>query len=182
MVAAEDGQNGEQGFALFANSKRKRKNIKSSEPPEVAPKHAKHEQLQQEEPPPTTGAEEPAGPGPSSLSLQERAESFRALGLSEHLCTVCQTLGMQRPTQVQTGCIPAILAGKDVVGVAQTGSGKTAAFALPILQRLARDPYGVFALVLTPTRYKASTRGFASQCLIFTRVDQQGTSQDNIIC
>ena len=42
--------------------------------------------------------------------------------------------------------------GRDVIGSAQTGSGKTAAFALPILQALAADPYGVFALVLTPTR------------------------------
>ena len=59
---------------------------------------------------------------------------------------------MTRPTPVQAACIPAALAGRDVVGVAQTGSGKTAAFALPLLQRLARDPYGVHSLVLTPTR------------------------------
>ncbi|MEW5314214.1 MAG: hypothetical protein WDW38_005728 [Sanguina aurantia] len=59
---------------------------------------------------------------------------------------------MTKPTAVQRGCIPAVLAGKDVIGLAQTGSGKTAAFALPILQILAKDPYGVFALVLTPTR------------------------------
>jgi len=43
--------------------------------------------------------------------------------------------------------------GRDAIGSALTGSGKTAAFALPILQALATDPYGVFALVLTPTRY-----------------------------
>ena len=48
--------------------------------------------------------------------------------------------------------IPALLAGRDGIGVAQTGSGKTAAFALPLVQRLARDRYGVYALVLTPTR------------------------------
>ena len=65
---------------------------------------------------------------------------------------VCKSLGMVRPTQVQRGCIPAILGGRDVLGTAHTGSGKTAAFALPILQRLAREPYGIFALVLTPTR------------------------------
>lgn len=59
---------------------------------------------------------------------------------------------MTRPTHVQQGCIPQILAGRDVIGLAQTGSGKTAAFALPILQKLAKDPYGVFALVLVPTR------------------------------
>ena len=44
-------------------------------------------------------------------------------------------------------------AGEDVIGQAKTGSGKTAAFALPILEKLAEDPYGVFALVLTPSRY-----------------------------
>lgn len=77
---------------------------------------------------------------------------FRGLGLSEWLCGVCKSLGMNTPTEVQRGCIPAILQGRDVIGLAQTGSGKTAAFALPILQSLAKDPYGVFALVLTPTR------------------------------
>lgn len=60
--------------------------------------------------------------------------------------------GIKRPTQVQVGCIPAILGGRNVIGTAQTGSGKTAAFALPILQHLAKDPFGVFCLVLTPTR------------------------------
>lgn len=59
---------------------------------------------------------------------------------------------MLRPTPVQCACIPAVLAGRDCIGVAQTGSGKTAAFALPVLQRLACDPFGVFCLVLTPTR------------------------------
>jgi ATP-dependent RNA helicase DDX49/DBP8 len=44
------------------------------------------------------------------------------------------------------------IVGKDVIGGAKTGSGKTAAFALPILQKLSEDPYGVFAVVLTPTR------------------------------
>lgn len=83
--------------------------------------------------------------------LQE-ADSFMQLGLSEWLDKVLRGLGMTQPTEVQRGCIPAILAGRNVIGVAHTGSGKTAAFALPILQKLARDPYGVFALVLTPTR------------------------------
>ena len=78
--------------------------------------------------------------------------TFRQLGLSEWLDRVCAGLGMRQPTQVQRGTIPAVLAGRNVIGVAHTGSGKTAAFALPILQRLAKDPYGVFALVLTPTR------------------------------
>ena len=85
------------------------------------------------------------------LELDETA-TFRDLGLSEWSDKVCGSLGMAHPTLVQRGCIPAILQGRDVIGVAHTGSGKTAAFALPILQKLSKDPYGVFALVLTPTR------------------------------
>ncbi|KAG6533373.1 hypothetical protein ZIOFF_007240 [Zingiber officinale] len=78
--------------------------------------------------------------------------SFAELGLSEWAVDTCRELRIERPTTVQSRCIPRILAGDDVLGIAQTGSGKTAAFALPILNRLAEDPYGVFALVVTPTR------------------------------
>ncbi|XP_058794004.1 probable ATP-dependent RNA helicase DDX49 isoform X2 [Phymastichus coffea] len=61
-------------------------------------------------------------------------------------------LGLKNAKPIQKNCIPAILEGKDVIGCAKTGSGKTLAFALPILQKLSEDPYGIFALVLTPTR------------------------------
>eukprot|EP00210_Caulerpa_lentillifera_P001289 g1242.t1 len=82
----------------------------------------------------------------------EEEVSFEALGLSEWISSTCRVFGMLRPTSVQAACIPPILQGRPVIGIAQTGSGKTAAFALPILQKLVKDPYGVFALVLTPTR------------------------------
>jgi ATP-dependent RNA helicase DDX49/DBP8 len=59
---------------------------------------------------------------------------------------------MRDPTPVQRNCIPTILQGKDTLACAKTGSGKTAAFALPILHTLAIDPFGVYAVVLTPTR------------------------------
>jgi ATP-dependent RNA helicase DDX49/DBP8 len=89
-------------------------------------------------------------------SLNQNPEStttsFADLGLSEWAVNTCKELGMKRPTPVQTHCVPKILEGSDVLGLAQTGSGKTAAFALPILNKLAQDPYGVFALVMTPTR------------------------------
>ncbi len=61
-------------------------------------------------------------------------------------------IGLKKPTAIQQNCIPPILEGKDCVGCAKTGSGKTLAFALPILHTLSDDPYGIFALVLTPTR------------------------------
>lgn len=59
---------------------------------------------------------------------------------------------MYKPTRIQQVCIPAILHGHHVAGKAETGSGKTAAFALPILQTLSHDMYGVCALVLTASR------------------------------
>lgn len=61
-------------------------------------------------------------------------------------------LGISSPTAIQQNCIPSILKGYDCVGAARTGSGKTLAFALPMLQKLSEDPYGIFALILTPTR------------------------------
>ncbi|KAL4587334.1 hypothetical protein LXL04_000203 [Taraxacum kok-saghyz] len=78
--------------------------------------------------------------------------SFTDLNLPDWALQTCKELGMKKPTPVQQHCIPRILSGEDVLGIAQTGSGKTAAFALPILHRLAENPYGVFCLVVTPTR------------------------------
>ncbi|CAO2612596.1 Probable ATP-dependent RNA helicase DDX49 [Lemmus lemmus] len=77
---------------------------------------------------------------------------FAELQLSSWLVEQCRQLGLKQPTPVQLGCIPAILEGRDCLGCAKTGSGKTAAFVLPILQKLSEDPYGIFCLVLTPTR------------------------------
>ena len=77
---------------------------------------------------------------------------FSDLGVKPWLVSALNSLGIEKPTEIQRECIPAILKGSDVIGSAKTGSGKTAAFALPILQQLGMDPYGVFALVITPTR------------------------------
>ncbi|GFG36911.1 hypothetical protein Cfor_12461 [Coptotermes formosanus] len=68
------------------------------------------------------------------------------------MCVMFNASGLKHPTPIQTNCIPRILAGDDCIGCAKTGSGKTFAFALPILQKLCEEPYGIFALVLTPTR------------------------------
>lgn len=78
--------------------------------------------------------------------------SFTDIGVEGWLCDTLKAMSIKEPSEIQRACIPPILAGKDVIGGAKTGSGKTAAFALPIIQKLSEDPYGVFALVLTPTR------------------------------
>lgn len=93
--------------------------------------------------------------------------AFEALGLKEWIVKQISAVGYKTPTPVQINCIPAILQGKDCMGCAKTGSGKTAAFALPILQKLAEDPHGVFALVLTPTRELAYQ--IADQFRVFSR-------------
>ncbi|KAL0879628.1 hypothetical protein ABMA27_003343 [Loxostege sticticalis] len=78
-------------------------------------------------------------------------KEFAFLGVKSWLIKQLFSLGIKSPTPIQKGCIPGILDGADCIGAAKTGSGKTFAFALPILQNLAEDPYGIFALVLTPT-------------------------------
>lgn len=161
---------GGQAFALFKPGKRKRPDggvkAKGNVPDAPEAPAAKR----------ALPAADGAGPLPeralgeastSGGTAEEAGEgaTFKDLGLSDWLCGVLASLGIDAPTPVQRGCIPAVLAGRDVIGTAQTGSGKTAAFALPILQQLAKDPYGVFALVLTPTRCGAARRARAAAVL-----------------
>ncbi|KAG5322212.1 DDX47 helicase, partial [Pseudoatta argentina] len=78
--------------------------------------------------------------------------TWKDLGLVDTLCKTCLDLKWKDPTRIQQEAIPLTLQGKDVIGLAETGSGKTAAFALPILQALLENPQRYFALILTPTR------------------------------
>jgi ATP-dependent RNA helicase RhlE len=83
--------------------------------------------------------------------------SFRVLGLEANILKAVQEAGYTEPTPIQTAAIPQILAGHDLIGIAQTGTGKTAAFVLPILAKLAGlleggQHRGIRALVVAPTR------------------------------
>lgn len=66
------------------------------------------------------------------------SKSFKDLGIIESLCDACTALGYKAPTPIQTESIPFALEGRDLIALAETGSGKTAAFALPILQGMLR--------------------------------------------
>src|SRR4030095_1674600 len=100
------------------------------------------------------GSSNPASPG-RVFCLSEgvvMTTAFATLGLCPELVQAVTTLGYTQPTPIQSRAIPALLAGRDVLGQAQTGTGKTAAFALALLQLLARPGMGVQGLVLVPTR------------------------------
>ena len=77
---------------------------------------------------------------------------FATLGLSDPILKALADIGYTLPTAIQKQAIPGILAGKDLVAAAQTGTGKTAAFGLPIIELLPEQTGSVQALVLTPTR------------------------------
>lgn len=74
------------------------------------------------------------------------------MGVNAQLCEACEKLNFKHPTEIQKESIPWALEGRDIIGLAQTGSGKTAAFALPIIQKLWENPQPLFACVLAPTR------------------------------
>ena len=88
----------------------------------------------------------------SSAVISEPATGFQSLGLSADLLSVLERVGYQEPTPIQAALIPEALQGRDVIGQAQTGTGKTAAFVLPFLQTWRDTGPGPQALVLAPTR------------------------------
>lgn len=78
--------------------------------------------------------------------------SFESLGISESRAHHLEAIGFAEPTPIQAQAIPQMLSGRDIIGQAQTGTGKTAAFSLPILEQIDVEAHGVQALILTPTR------------------------------
>ena len=90
-----------------------------------------------------------------TMGTGEGTSGFADLALAPELCQALSGLGYEEPTPIQRAAIPPLLAGRDLVGQAATGTGKTAAFALPVLQRLLGEGERraePFALVLVPTR------------------------------
>src|SRR3972149_4706170 len=109
--------------------------------------------------------------------------SFDPFSLDARIRAGIQTAGYSAPPPIQLQAIPPILAGRDLIGIAQTGTGKTAAFMLPILQRLTTHPgSGVRALVLAPTRELAeqihqATREFGSRTRVRSTAIYGGVSK-----
>lgn len=114
----------------------------------------------------TTSAEKPTRPestdeattqqpdpfGGATTAPTDPNTTFESLGVHPWLVRSLNNMAIRRPTGIQKGCIPEILKGSDCIGGSRTGSGKTVAFAVPILQKWAEDPSAIFAVVMTPTR------------------------------
>src|SRR4051812_48575652 len=99
------------------------------------------------------GEADPAGAeSQSDTAAGTAGDAFAALGLAEPLLRVLAELGYEAPTPIQAKTIPTLIAKRDMIGQAQTGTGKTAAFALPMLQAIDIANTSVQALVLAPTR------------------------------
>ncbi|KAF6821002.1 DEAD/DEAH box helicase [Colletotrichum sojae] len=100
-------------------------------------------------------APETTRPAPSQTGITAPTDpntTFSSLNVRSWLVQSLANMAIKRPTGIQKGCIPEILKGRDCIGGSRTGSGKTVAFAVPILQKWAEDPTAIFAVVLTPTR------------------------------
>ncbi|EEA06073.1 DEAD/DEAH box helicase family protein [Cryptosporidium muris RN66] len=89
-----------------------------------------------------------------SLTSNKTMENitFASLGVCKELCLACESLGWLKPTDIQREAIPIALRGGDIIGLAETGSGKTGAFILPILQSLLENQSRMYSVVLAPTR------------------------------
>lgn len=97
----------------------------------------------------------PSGKGYTTVEVDESEEqnkTFKELGVIDSICETCEELKYTKPTPIQAQSIPYALEGRDIIGLAQTGSGKTAAFAIPVLQSLYESPQTLYCVVLAPTR------------------------------
>ncbi|GKT50540.1 ATP-dependent rRNA helicase rrp-3 [Colletotrichum spaethianum] len=115
---------------------------------------------ERESSPASSAASEPDVEGGITANASEEVtKSFKDLGVVDSLCDACANLGYTKPTPIQAQSIPHALANRDIIGLAETGSGKTAAFALPVIQALLEKPQAFFGLVLAPTRELAAQIG-----------------------
>ncbi|KAL2877709.1 putative RNA helicase [Colletotrichum sp. CLE4] len=95
----------------------------------------------------------PAAPSQNAITAPtDPNTTFSGINVRPWLVQSLANMAIKRPTGIQKGCIPEILKGRDCIGGSRTGSGKTVAFAVPILQKWAEDPTAIFGVVLTPTR------------------------------
>lgn len=166
-----DDENESDSDSLDSNAPRKRRRI-SPKPDEEddeddipkgpvsfisAPSRIKRNVVSEQPQKPRKSSEKDIAPpadvfGGATTAPTDPNTTFESLGVHPWLVQSLSNMAIKRPTGIQKGCIPEILKGRDCIGGSRTGSGKTVAFAVPILQKWAQDPSAIFAVVLTPTR------------------------------
>lgn len=87
--------------------------------------------------------------GSAPLVKSKEKISFASIDVAPWLVASLASMEIKRPTGIQKACIPEILKGRDCIGGSRTGTGKTVAFSVPILQKWAEDPSGIFGLIIT---------------------------------
>lgn len=90
-----------------------------------------------------------AAPQIALQALTKEKISFASIDVAPWLVASLASMEIKRPTGIQKACIPEILRGRDCIGGSRTGTGKTVAFSVPILQKWAEDPSGIFGLIVT---------------------------------
>lgn len=86
------------------------------------------------------------------IKMLDKETSFADLGVCPEICDAVAKMGYINPSKIQKESLPFTLKGRDMIGLAETGSGKTAAFAIPVIQALLDNPQPFFACVMSPTR------------------------------
>lgn len=143
--------------SLDSSASRKRRRISPGPPVDPAslfsaPSRIKRKDvLPSRQPPAEIPEAGPVLPPATSVPLDAKT-TFESLKLRPWLVQSLANMAIKRPTGIQKNCIPEILKGRDCIGSSRTGSGKTVAFAAPILQKWAEDPSAIYAVVLTATR------------------------------
>lgn len=99
-----------------------------------------------------TAAEEQDKGVLDEIRQEEEDKTFAELGVCQEICEAVKKMGYKHPSKIQAESLPYTLDGRDIIGLAETGSGKTASFAIPVIQKLLDDPQPFFALVMSPTR------------------------------
>ncbi|KAF1971973.1 ATP-dependent RNA helicase-like protein dbp8 [Bimuria novae-zelandiae CBS 107.79] len=134
---------------LDQNGSRKRRRLspaETSQPPLATTSRIKVKQSA-----PSSRVQNGSKAGRESSGVSEKV-SFASLNVSPWLIASLASMEIKRPTGIQKACIPEILKGRDCIGGSRTGTGKTVAFSVPILQKWSEDPCGIFAVMITPTR------------------------------
>ena len=131
------------------NKQKKGKKVPKEETASVEKEFDEKEQIENDEPKHESADDETDG----QVGILTET-SFASLGVCEAICEACDKLGWKNATRIQEKVLPDALQGRDIIGLAETGSGKTGAFCIPVLQNLLENPIrgAVFAVILAPTR------------------------------